>query len=526
MRIFLSGPMGSGKTTVGKALAARLHRPFVDLDEAICADAGSTINAIFDVEGERGFRERERRAALAMLRATQEDAVVALGGGTVVDAGIRRLLLDSGVLVTLTGRPETLAARLEGDTSRPLLAVGEDRAATLAALLGSRSRAYAMAHATVDTSELPLAEVVAHVERVAEDPPMLVIMGDAVTRVHIRRGAAVALDSFVAGTRDVVLVTDDVVAAAWSDAVASGLPLARGMIRLSSGDSAKSFASYESLLVELGALGVGRDGCLVALGGGAVGDVVGFAAATYQRGIRWINVPTTLLAMLDSCIGGKTGVDTPRGKNQVGAFHPATEVVVDVALLNTLSAEHRRHALSELIKVAMLSGEEAISFVESSCDAILRGDLDTVEAAVRMALRAKSEIVTLDPWEDGARRLLNLGHTFGHALETAAAGRMPHGEAVAHGLRGALAFGRSIGKTEQDFADRVLQLLERAGLGAQSLGEQWTSASRYLLADKKRRGDVVSFVLPVRAGDVRILPVKVHDLVEFASNLAVGGAGR
>lgn len=520
MRLFLSGPMGSGKSTVGRLLATSTGRPFVDLDERVATAAGRTIAAIFQEEGEAGFRERERNAVFEVLRNAPDNGVVALGGGTVLDAAVRKAVLAAGTLITLDARPEVLAERLRGDRSRPLLHGEASNVDRLRALSSSRRRAYAMSHATVDTSELSIGQVVTEVERMALAPPLLLAMGEHVTRVHLENGGASALRNTI-GRCSAVLVADEQVARSFGEQVARGLPNLLGTVLLSSGEPVKSFASYESLLGQIGALNLGRDGCLVSLGGGAVGDVVGFAAATYQRGVRWTNVPTTLLAMFDSCIGGKTGVDTERGKNQVGAFHPASDVIVDVSLLATLPVAQRRYALAELIKAAILDGEESLHFVEASCDALIRGDLDVTEEAIRLALRVKSRIVSSDPWEEGERRLLNLGHTFGHAVEAAAGyGAIAHGEAVAYGLRAALRFGESLGETDSAFATRVNGLLTQAGLAVTPQKQVWVDASRLLDSDKKRQGEELTFVLPRGPGDVVFWPVKVARLAEFAANLA------
>ena len=392
----LAGFMGSGKTTVGRAVAARLGRRFVDLDDEIEARAGAAIADLFAARGEPGFRALEEEVAHGVLR-DGDPAVVALGGGAVLSERTRSELAGRAFTVLLDVDPETAWLRAAGG-DRPL-AQDED------------------AFHALHRDRQPLYEHVADARARDVDGLLLAAAG-----VHVELGAIDDLGGLVPGEGPVELVADTHVA---------GIHGIRAQVALGArdveqhevpaGEAAKTPAVLERLWASLR---IGRDGSLVALGGGSTTDVVGAAAATYMRGVAWTAVPTTLVGQVDAGIGGKTAIDLPGAKNVVGAFHWPARVVCDPSLLATLPDDERRNGLAEVVKTGLLAGRPLWELAEPD--------------QVRACAAFKAGVCLQDPYDRGPRNQLNLGHTFGHALEAAAGYALPHGRAVALGLLAAL----------------------------------------------------------------------------------------
>jgi 3-dehydroquinate synthetase len=269
------------------------------------------------------------------------------------------------------------------------------------------------------------------------------------------------------------------------------LPLDAPRLLLKGGEGLKTVATWQRVIDALVAEGLDRDGCLVAFGGGALLDVAGFAAASYLRGIRWVAVPTTLLAQVDAAYGGKTALDHPAAKNLIGAFHPPAEVISDTDLLRTLPPREIRSGLAEVVKHAVIGAPGLLERVGLHPPASLVADA----AAVKLA------IVRRDPREQGERRLLNLGHTLGHAFEQASGYALSHGEAVAFGLRAACRIAaRHCGFRE---GAAVEEALDRCGFPSRG-ALPFDAVRGALLHDKKRAGATLRWVLPVKLGDVRL----------------------
>ncbi len=276
---------------------------------------------------------------------------------------------------------------------------------------------------------------------------------------------------------------------------------------LSPGEDSKSFTALERVLDFLCQARLDRKSAIVAFGGGVVGDVGGMAAALYMRGIPYVQVPTTLLAQVDSSVGGKTAVNLKAGKNLAGAFHQPSLVVADTNVLATLSDDEFRSGLGEVIKTALLTSEDALAMLEKSAERITKRDPAALEAVVEMCVRTKALIVSRDPHEKGPRKLLNLGHTFAHAIEHELGyGAIPHGVAVGIGVRLALdASSRMSRLVEPVLVERVDALLRAFGmpLGLAALKSAKLSAPRLVAAmslDKKNTAGKTRLVLPVCAG--------------------------
>jgi shikimate kinase/3-dehydroquinate synthase len=436
--LVLVGFMGSGKSTLGRTTAERLNRPFLDIDKAIEERAGKSIPDLFAERGEEGFRTIEEHAVRVALAAS-EPGVIALGGGAVTSAATRALLHKA--YVVRCDVDVLLAWRRVRGTGRPLAKNETD----FRRLYEERE---------------PLYREVA--DATADDVDGIVL---ASAGVHHELGGLDRLGELVPGEGPIALITDATVMGIYGpraqEALGARLQTAH---ELPAGEEAKQIDIAKRLWSELR---LDRGGTVVALGGGCTTDTGGFVAATYLRGVPWVSVPTTLVGQVDAAIGGKTGIDIPEGKNLVGAFHWPARVVLDEALLETLPERERRQGRAELIKTQLLAGRE----------------LDT-----RSAAAFKAGICLQDPYDNGPRRFLNLGHTFAHALEAAADFDLPHGEAVALGLLAALRLsGRETAEVERELAPQPVSVdPERA----------WAA----LLRDKKRSGEGINVVVLAKDG--------------------------
>lgn len=522
MDVVLVGLPGSGKSVVGRRLAHRHGATFVDLDERIERADGRSIPTIFAEDGETAFRDLERDVIADLGPADPDPSVVrviASGGGAVVDPRNRWTLYRGRASVWLDGRPEVLAQRLRRSPNvRPLVA-GRDPIGAIRDLAGRRERFYGAATIRV-RGVAEVSGVVATIEeRLAAGPDLTsttllrtttpigqVVLGDGIAA----RGVDEALRRLDA--RRAIMVSEPGAWAAVGARIADGLaalgwPVVR--VELPEGEAAKRLAVIETAASELARLRVERAEPLVAIGGGALGDSAGFLAATYLRGVPVIHVPTTLVAQIDSAIGGKTAVDLPEGKNLVGAFHQPSAIVIDIAALRTLPDRQRRAALGEAVKMAALGDERLFEVLEHDGDAIARGDErvfagGSVAEVVERSAWAKVEVVSADERERGAtggRITLNLGHSLGHAVEAAAGyGDLLHGEAVAYGLRAVCRIGRAMAITPADRAERIESLLDRLGLAAAPLPYGLDVVLDHLATDKKHSGGRLRWVIPTATG--------------------------
>lgn len=306
--------------------------------------------------------------------------------------------------------------------------------------------------------------------------------------------------------RDLLLVSNTTVAPLYARSLEQSLPDRRIVEAvLPDGESHKTLATVARLLDVLVANHFGRDATIIALGGGVVGDMAGFAAACYQRGVTYVQVPTTLLAQVDSSVGGKTGVNHPGGKNLIGAFHQPAAVIADTATLATLSDRELRAGLAEIIKYGLIRDAAFFAWLEESMDRLLAREPSALARAIRRSCEIKAEIVGRDEREHGERALLNLGHTFGHAIESASGySGWLHGEAVGAGIAMAAAMSRECGTFHAEQLERVRALLNRTGLPIQARDVSAASALEHMRIDKKVKAGRIRLVLLRGIGDAYV----------------------
>ena len=509
--LVLVGLMGAGKTSIGRRLAGLLGLPFRDADAEIELAAGCTIPELFARYGEQDFRGGERRVIRRLLAG--EPMVLATGGGAFMDAETRAAVRARAVSIWLRCPLATLVRRVASRNNRPLLR-GGDPAAILSGLMERRNPTYAEADVVVDcgdeSPDYTTAKVLEAVVGWREPRRLTVSVPSATYDIVVGDGLlsrAGALLAPVLPQRRAVVVTDTNVAPLHLPALLEGLAetgVEAQTVVVPAGEASKSLDGLTGLLGALLDAGVERRTTVIALGGGVVGDLAGFAAAVTLRGLPFVQVPTTLLAQVDSSVGGKTGVNTRQGKNLVGAFHQPRMVLADTATLGTLDGREVRAGYAEVVKAGLIGDAGLYEWCEAHGGALVQGDRDALAEAVIRAAAFKAAVVGDDEREEqasGGRALLNLGHTFGHALEAEVGygGGLLHGEAVAVGLGLAFRLSARLGFCAAADADRVAGHLESVGLasGIGMLNRRF-SAARLLASmrrDKKMRDGRLHFVL-------------------------------
>ena len=524
--LILNGFMATGKSTVGALVAQRLGHPFIDLDRTIEAEAGASVESLFSTRGEAAFRALERSCLLRVLSeacGTAQAPVIAVGGGALLPRDLRLQTLDECVVVTLEGTPAELSRRALAQGTRPLLS-GPNPEQRVTELLALRASSYAEAHARI-SGEAPLEDVAVKVQEAWARDELAVAAGLASYGVQIGSNfASGRIGPLSAQSPVTVLVSDRTVArlhAAGIERALSDAGTRVVRVDLEPGEAHKNVASIETIWRAALAGSVDRQATFVALGGGVVTDMTGFAASTWMRGVRWLGIPTTLLAMVDASVGGKTGVDLESAKNAVGAFWQPSAVLCDVHYLGTESKRGFVSALAEVVKTALIGDPEMFTLLEANAERVAERDLELTAELVRRSVRVKARIVSFDERESGLRAVLNLGHTVGHALEAQAGyTALTHGEAISLGLVAALRLGEVLGLTPKELTKRTLDLLRRLGLPATLAGQPLEAAAALIGHDKKRAGSSVRFVMARGLGQVETLPIALSELRSHVSALA------
>ncbi len=525
--IFLVGLMGSGKTTVGRALAKRLNKRFFDSDHEIEARTGASIPLIFEIEGEASFRQRE--ADMIRDLTACEGVVLATGGGSILNPQSRAYLKSRGLVIYLRAGVSSILQRTGHDKNRPLLQTADPRA-RLEELSAQREPYYQeVADLIIETGrpnvQYLVQTIVAYLENLPEQSEGAAIVGAdsqpmteprqpitepitlqvdlgersyPITIGHALLASGERIAEAVGGER-AAIVTNTVVGPLYLDQVAQSLRAAGKRVTeivLPDGEEEKTWENlqriYDALLREQ----CDRKTTIVALGGGVVGDMAGFAAASYMRGVPFVQVPTTLLAQVDSSVGGKTGINHPLGKNMIGAFYQPRAVIADTATLQTLPQRELSAGLAEVIKHGAIIDAPFFDWIESNIARLMARDPEALAYAIRRSCEIKADVVRQDEREGGLRAILNFGHTFGHAIESGMGyGQWLHGEAVGCGMVMAADLSQRLGYIDAAARDRLAALVQAAGLPhrAPDLGaERWLELMQ---VDKKNEGGQIRFIL-------------------------------
>ncbi len=526
--IVLVGMMGSGKTSTGRRLAQRLGLNFVDADVVIEQAAAMSIEDIFARHGEAYFRDGEKRVMARLLG--EGPRVLATGGGAFMNAEVRERIAAEGVSIWLKADFDVLWKRVRRRTTRPLLNNAEPEV-TLRRLIEERYPVYAQADITVQSHEGShddvVDEMMAQLEAFLASPDMAsghgkptfgknvsklekigvklggrgydILIGDGLIDEaggHIKRlapGAACAI------------VTDENVARHHLPALERGLDAAQikhAKIIVAPGEGSKTYSVFERVCDEIIGAKIERNDLVVALGGGVVGDLAGYAAASVRRGMRFIQIPTSLLAQVDSSVGGKTGINSPYGKNLIGAFHQPSLVLADTGSLETLPVREFRAGYAEIVKYGLINDAALFNWLEASWQEVFAGG-QARSRAIAKSCAAKAGVVARDERETGERALLNLGHTFGHALERVTGydgSRLVHGEGVAIGMACAFRFSVQRGLCPAQDAERVAFHLRSVGLPTRFRDiAGWDAGAEQVLdamyQDKKVEHGALTFIL-------------------------------
>ena len=543
--IVLVGMMGAGKTSIGRRLASTLGLPFVDADVEIENAAGMTISEIFARHGEAYFRDGERRVIARILADGQR--VLATGGGAYINPVTRERIAEKGVSIWLKADAEVLLRRVRKRPNRPLLHT-RDPEQTLRELIDARYPVYALADFCLISREGPhdfmVQSIMDTLERGLETLPRLqhapkeqampqtpqasdasatsrtvvpvelgsrryeILIGD---NLLAEAGAQIAR---IAPKAACAIVTDETVARHHLPALEASLEAAgirHARIVIAAGEASKCWTTFARVCDEIIAARMERGDLVVALGGGVVGDLAGFAAAAIRRGMRFVQIPTTLLAQVDSSVGGKTAINSEHGKNLIGAFHQPSLVLADTGTLATLDPREFRAGYAEVAKYGLIDDAPFFTWLEQNwAEIFARGPALT--QAIAISCRSKAAVVARDETEQGDRALLNLGHTFGHAFESLThfnTARLNHGEGVAIGMGCAYRFSAKLGHCAPQDAERVERHLRAVGLPSRITDiAGWNAGPQPILdamfQDKKVERGALTFILARGVGQTFI----------------------
>ncbi len=517
--VVLSGFMATGKSTVGRLVGDALGLPFIDTDAILADEARMPVGELFASVGEARFRDREAAVIVPLLEegARGNPRVIAFGGGSVTMSRVRHAALESATVITLTATPETIAARAKVLSERPNLGASSpvDRARDLLAL---RRDAYGECHASIATDDLAPEQIASRIVELSGRDAIAVPLGTRSYAVELAHGDPTMLTRTLrelAPSSIVTLSDENVIAkrGSWLEEALAPLGLRETRVVLPPGEESKTIESVTRVWDAALGAGVDRQAVVIAFGGGVVGDLGGFVASTLLRGVRCVQVATTLLSMVDSSVGGKTGFDHVAGKNLIGAFFQPSRVLLDLEHLSTLSPRQRAAGLAEVVKIAFVRDAPLLAMLDANVGSIAQGDPEILREVVRGAVLAKMRVVREDEHETGVRGLLNLGHTVGHALESHGGySRWLHGEAVAIGTVLELAATERLGLTPSGTSERAAELLQRFGLPTTVPASDVAAAWPYVLSDKKRA--LANMKLPVvtALGEGRIERVDIETL--------------
>ena len=519
--VFLVGLMGAGKTTIGRILARKLGLRFVDSDHEIEARTGASIPWIFEIEGEPSFRRREAEVIRELTG--QQDLVLATGGGAVLDPDSRAHLKARGMVIYLRTTVNSILQRTAHDKNRPLLQTADPRK-KLEELMAVRDPLYMeIADIVIDTGRPNVQSMVLTIlnqlEKLAceaapncstraqpsmnEESTILLNVDLGERSYPISIGPSLLNDPSLLARHvnggKVAIVTNTTVAPLYLERVESALRAAGKQVMsviLPDGEEFKNWASLMQIFDTLLANKADRKTTLIALGGGVIGDLTGYAAASYMRGVDFIQVPTTLLSQVDSSVGGKTGINHPLGKNMIGAFYQPRAVIADTSTLETLPDRELSAGLAEVIKHGAIIDAAFFDWIEANIGLLMARDKGALAYAIARSCEIKADVVRQDEREGGLRAILNFGHTFGHAIEAGLGyGHWLHGEAVGCGMVMAADLSCRMGYIDQAAVERLRKLVAAAGLPvkAPDLGvERWLELME---VDKKNEGGAIKFIL-------------------------------
>jgi 3-dehydroquinate synthase len=512
--IILTGFMATGKTTVGKTLASQLGYDFVDTDEIIEERIGMTIAEFFQKEGEAAFRKME--SELARELSEKKGLVIATGGRFMLDPENARALVKTGRVFCLVATPEEILERAEGDSHvRPLLQV-PNPLEHIVELMQQRKRGYGRFPQFMTSEKSPKMVAEDLVEVLSGGPDVRFPIAAPSDRYEfIVGGGLLPFVSQLAGIEGpIAIITDETVGPLY----ARSCGMVDIVITIPPGRRNKTLATAQSIYEQLLEADFDRTGTIIALGGTVISELAGFIAATYMRGVDCVQCPTSLLAMVDTSIGGKTGIDLPNAKNLIGGFKQPKTVIADIATLHTLPPRAFASGMAEVIKHSLIADSDLLQKIEAGNWIQTAGEVQSqaseLQALVAQAIQVKINIVQEDPYDQGRRVLLNFGHTFANAIERVSQHRISHGEAVAIGIVVSTHLSIKLGHCPEGARDRVEAVMKAVGLPTRIPEE--LAPEELLLAmrsDKKKKAGKLRYVLLKDIGDVFVTDEVPEDAV-------------
>ncbi len=503
--IILTGFMGTGKTTVGRLMADKLNSEFIDTDQHIEQQIGCTIAEYFRSHGEAAFRQRE--AELAQELSERQGLVISTGGRMMLDPANAAALSKTGRVFCLVATPEEILQRVTHDENeRPLLQV-PNPLEHIVELLEEREKGYKRfsQFETTDLQPQSIASELADFVQGGRDVRLEISAPTLDYEFIVGSGILPFVTSLARIGGPVAIITDETVAPLY----AHSCGVIDTVITVPAGRQHKTLATAQSICEQLLEADFDRSGTIVALGGTVISELAGFIAATYMRGVDLVQCPTSLLAMVDTSIGGKAGVDLPQGKNLIGAFKQPKTVIADVATLQSLSPQAFASGMAEVIKHSLIADSDLLQKIEAGSWVRDPGEIQQqaseLQALVAQAIQVKINIIQEDPYDQGRRAVLNFGHTFANAIERLSRHKVRHGEAVAMGMVAATKLAVQLGHCPPAMTDRIEKVLQAVGLPIripEALAPQALIPA--MGSDKKKKEGKLRFILPRNIGDVFI----------------------
>ena len=513
--IVLTGLMGVGKTTVGKNLAEELGFYFIDSDQEIEDQQQQSVVDIFKNKGEKYFRSIEKQIIKEIID-RDEYIVLSLGGGAFLDEEIRSLLKERAVSVWLYADIDILLRRTANKFQRPLLN-NVDRRLALAELILDRYPIYKQANVHINTNlennnVLFIKELLKKIENYINDSELTkemvkVSLDNRSYNIIVGKGVIDCLSNNIKEINNyskIVVIVDQNVANLHLDSLNNqlkSLSIEIKNIVIEAGESAKSFSNLQNLAEQILEYGIDRNSLIIAFGGGVVGDLSGFIASILLRGIDFIQIPTTLLAAVDSSVGGKTAINSKFGKNLIGSFYQPRLVLCDINFLQTLSKRDFFSGYAEVVKYGLVRDKNFFMYLEQNLDKIIVRDVNVLQKIIVKSCQIKADIVRLDERENNLRAILNFGHTFGHVLETEIgySNKLLHGEAVAIGMVLAARMSVHLKRFDIKNISLIANHLSRVGLpiSPKNIKKSWNVKHliSHLYKDKKVKNNNLTFIL-------------------------------
>jgi len=530
-RIFFTGFMATGKTRLGELTSAALGWKHLDTDNLVESKTGCPISQIFEEDGEAYFRELEFQTIREVCQ--EQHVVVSLGGGALKNPDALKMIKESGILIGLWAKPATILKRVNRKDTRPLLANlnNEEKLARINKLLKEREQLYAQAHFQVESREdvphhVLTRKIVCRLQ-LESIKPIPVNLGNRSYPIYIQENLGNHLGALTdkLNCHQQFIIVTDINLKKYHKKLLRDMSAGLGKCRIfyfRPGEKEKNLTSVNRLFTYMLKHQYSRKSTIIACGGGVVGDMAGFAAAVYLRGIDFIQVPTTLLAMVDSSVGGKTGVNHRLGKNLIGAFHQPRAVVISTSTLSTLPDEEYRAGLAEVIKYAVIWDLSFFDFLEQNATGILDKKKDMLEKIISRCCEIKAEVVSRDECESGLRAILNYGHTFAHAIEALSGYHgITHGLAVAMGMRVAARLAVLLNMLTPEEEERQASLFNVYGL-THTVNVDREKAWEIMGLDKKVDKGNRIYILPSAIGKVDRIS-NIEKRIVFESWNAISG---